>query len=265
MADGDGGERERRDPQVWRDALTASVAFFTRLDVGATSAAPLAQAVMGFAPAGALIGVAVGLAYLLGLAFGLPPLPAALAAVAIGVALTGGLHEDGLADCADALGARGGPEQKLAVMRDARNGSFANLALIFSVGLRASALATLDGGAALAACIGAHALSRAYLPSVMAQQPLARADGMAAAAGKPDEASARNALIVGLIVAMASGVLFSIAGSILAVLLGILIMAAASGLARRAFGGYTGDVLGATQQCGEVAILLAWALAIGGT
>jgi len=34
-------------------------------------------------------------------------------------------------------------------------------------------------------------------------------------------------------------------------------------LARRGFGGYTGDVLGAIQQCGEAAMLVGWAMAIG--
>ena len=55
--------------------------------------------------------------------------------------VTGGLHEDGLADTADGFGGGGDRAAKLAIMRDSRIGAFGVLALIFSVGLRAAALA----------------------------------------------------------------------------------------------------------------------------
>ena len=249
--------------KAWWDALDTCLGFFTRLSLRPAGGLPLAQATVAFAPVGALIGLAVGLSFMLLTGLGLPALAAALAAVCIGVALTGALHEDGLADCADALGSRDGTEQRLAIMRDSRIGSFAGLALIFSVGLRAAALASLGGFAALAACIAAHGLSRGYLPSVMAHQQLARPDGLAAAAGTPSEADARRALAIGLAVALVPAILVSPIGSIVAMALALAAMAGASALARRAFGGYTGDVLGAIQQCGEVAMLLGWAMMMG--
>lgn len=251
----------------WWRSFQAAWQFFSRVPLplpdSGRSAIPLGQAAIAFAPVGALLGLAIGLAFVLGKALGLPNLLAALAAVAIGIVLTGALHEDGLADCADALGGRGERARKLEIMREAHNGSYAGLALIFSVGLRAAALASLGNGAAIAACIGAHALSRGFLAGVMAHQPLARSDGLAAAAGAPGESAARSAIVIGLILVLAPGVFFSVGGALLATLLGLAAMAGATGLARRAFGGYTGDVLGAIQQCGETAMLVGWAMAIG--
>ena len=58
-----------------------------------------------------------------------------------GSLLTGALHEDGLADTADGFGGGRDREQKLAIMRDSRLGTFGVLALVLSVGLRAAALA----------------------------------------------------------------------------------------------------------------------------
>ena len=67
----------------------------------------------------------------------------ALLALAAGMALTGALHEDGLADVADGFGGGRDKMAKLAIMRDSRLGSYGVLALIFSVGLRWSALVAL--------------------------------------------------------------------------------------------------------------------------
>jgi len=250
----------------WRSFQTAWQ-FFSRVPLPAAysvhRASPLGQAAIGFAPAGALLGLAIGLSFVLAKALGLPALPAALAAVAIGIVLTGALHEDGLADCADALGGRGERARRLEIMREPHNGSYAGLALILSVGLRAAALASLGNGAAIAACIAAHALSRGFLAGVMAHQPLARSDGLAASAGAPSENAARSAVVIGLILALVPGVFISVGGAVVAILLGLGAMLGATGLARRGFGGYTGDVLGAIQQCGEAAMLVGWAMAIG--
>ena len=60
----------------------------------------LNRAIVYFPLAGLVIGIAVALVWL-GVAALLPAMPAAGIAIAAGVILTGGLHEDGLADCAD--------------------------------------------------------------------------------------------------------------------------------------------------------------------
>ena len=94
--------------------------------------------------------------------------------------VTGALHEDGLADTADGLF---GPmerseEQRLAIMRDPHLGSFAVIALCFSLGLRVAALSTQNLIPGAVMLIIAHTVSRALMTRFLTQ-PLARMDGLA--------------------------------------------------------------------------------------
>ncbi len=113
-----------------RDLRTAT-AFMTRLPVGAPEGGDLAAACWAFPVAGLLIGAIAGGLLAAAWTFGAPPLVAALLALAAMAALTGALHEDGLADTADGLGG-GSPERKLEIMRDSRVGAFGVLALVFA-------------------------------------------------------------------------------------------------------------------------------------
>ena len=92
-----------------------------------------------------------------------PALTAGWALAAL-VLLTGGFHEDGLADTADGFGGGRTRERKLEIMRDSRIGSYGALALVLSVGIRAAALATM-------ARIGASAAELGEAKAVMAVCP----------------------------------------------------------------------------------------------
>ncbi|WP_239988575.1 adenosylcobinamide-GDP ribazoletransferase [Paramagnetospirillum kuznetsovii] len=188
----------------------------------------------------------------------LPPLPAALLAILTLVLATGALHEDGLADLADGLGARGGIDKRLEVMRQSSIGAYGVLALLFSVGLRVGALAAIPGGWRMAgALMAASALSRAMIPAAMQIMPPVRPDGLGAAAGVPDATVAATAAGLGLAVA-ALGI--GLGGALAAAILAIVATLAVVMVARRVLGGFTGDVLGAVQQAAEIAILLAAAM-----
>jgi adenosylcobinamide-GDP ribazoletransferase len=210
-----------------------------------------------------VVGIAVGLlgagVYGLAQALHLPPLPAAVLAVATTLIVTGGLHEDGLADVADGFGGGATRERKLEIMRDSRIGTFGVCALILSFMLRVSALTNLgDPGLAATALVAAHAAGRAPIAAFMRLIPAARADGMSADAGRPSQGSAMAALLLGL-VALMIGLGF-VAGVVAAVLLagGFSFMA---WLCKRQIGGQTGDVLGALEQTGEIVVLLVAAAA----
>ena len=215
--------------------------------------APLVGLVVGLC-GGLVIWAAVG-------GFGLPPLAAALLAVGATVWVTGALHEDGLADVADGFGGAFERGRKLEIMRDSRIGAYGVLALILSVGLRAAALAALSGPeAATAVLIAAHSLSRGLLPLAMLGLVPARDEGLGADAGRPSPADALTGLALGLLLAvLAAGLavglwlaLAALAGGALAAL-----------IAQRQIGGYTGDVLGAVQQCAEIAVFLTAAAVLG--
>src|SRR5258708_18397454 len=126
-----------------------------------------------------VVGAAVGLlgAGVYGLAqlLHLPPLPAAALAVAATLAVTGGLHEDGLADVADGFGGGATRERKLEIMHDSRIGAFGVCALILSFILRVSALTNLgDPGLVTAVLVAAHAAGRAPIAAFMRLIPAAR-------------------------------------------------------------------------------------------
>ena len=139
-------------------------------------------------------------------------------------------------------------------MRDSRHGTFGVLAIVLSVLLRAAALAgigeAIHAGLAL---IAAHAASRAALPIAMRALAPARADGLGAAAGTPRAALAVAAFAIGALISLAA--LGPARGAIALGLAGAAVFAAGV-LAHRRIGGYTGDVLGAFQQIGEIVVLL---------
>jgi adenosylcobinamide-GDP ribazoletransferase len=215
----------------------------------------LAAAVYAFPIVGAVVGLLGGLAFGAASLLGLPPLPSALIGLAMIIVVTGALHEDGLADTADGLGAGANRERALEIMADSRIGSFGALALMTSLLARLIALAPLwEPHEVMAVMIAAAMTSRAMIPIVMLLQPSAKAGGLAAAAGAPEP------------LRVMLGVFIAIGGAIwllhLPVAMKAVVSAAmaslllASWLGRR-LGGCTGDTLGAVQQVAEVAFLFA--------
>src|SRR6266702_2896215 len=101
------------------------------------------------------------------------PIIAALFAVAASIAVTGALHEDGLADTADGFGGGWSVEKRLAIMKDSRIGAYGTLALIFGVALRVMALAEMPLWSAAAALIAAHTAARITPALVMNALPYA--------------------------------------------------------------------------------------------
>ncbi len=204
--------------------------------------------------AGLPVAGAGALAYGLADAAGLGGPIAGLLALAATIAITGALHEDGLADCADGLGVRGDRQARIAAMRDSRLGAFACIALVLSIGLRALALGTLAApGSVFLALIAAHCLARGILPSVMVLFDKASDTGLAAAIERPRAYDAALALALGL---LAACITLGLGGGLLALVAALMAAGAVVLLANRVLGGLTGDVLGAVQQLAEIAILL---------
>jgi adenosylcobinamide-GDP ribazoletransferase len=246
-----------RRPSRFLGGFASAIAFFTRVpvDTPAGGAWQLADSAWAFPLVGAGIGAAAAFAFLFAQLVGLGDWPAALLSVLSGLALTGALHEDGLADTADGFFGGRDREAKLAIMRDSRQGTFGVLAILLSVLLRAAALASIGDAIHVSlALIAAHAVSRAALPVVMWRMTPARTEGLGAAAGSPRRSSIIAAVAIGTVIGLAA--LGPMRGAIGVCLTGIIVLALV-GWARRQIGGHTGDVLGAFQQIGEIVILLA--------
>ncbi|MCT4332197.1 adenosylcobinamide-GDP ribazoletransferase [Paracoccus sp. YLB-12] len=233
----------------WHQFLLALV-FLTRLPLGNAlppRIMPLAQSAWAFPLVGAVVGAIASLPLLLP---GPPMLTAALS-VALSVWLTGALHEDALADLADAGGGKD-TESRLRIMRDSRIGSYGVMALILVSIVRVVSLTAL-GPAAL---IAAAASGRAASVLVMAALPPARSDGLGHAAGRPAWAGVAFACLTALVAVLCAG-----PGSVIALIAAILAIAAVIRQARIWLGGQSGDVLGSASILTETAILSAFAMA----
>lgn len=248
---------DRRRPAARADELRLALALLTRLPVGRIDPAPPLAATLWALPlAGAAAGAAAAAVFLLAAAV-LPAAMAATAAIGAGILVTGGLHEDGLADTADGFGGGATRARKLEIMRDSRIGSYGVLALVIVMGLRIQGLAAApDAGAGALALIALGAASRAPLVAAMAWLPPARADGLAAGAAAGGRAVAVAGPTGGLALLLLLLPAAHLPPLTPVVLLAALIAAAGvlAALARRQVGGQTGDILGAMQQAGEAAL-----------
>lgn len=233
----------------------AALVVLTRVPGGALMGADFARAPGWFAAIGLGVGAAQALA-LAGAGAVWGPVLGALAALALGVLLTGALHEDGLADVADALGARRTPARALEILKDSRIGAYGALALVLVLGAQAAALAGL-GAAGAWALVLAATLSRGAAAEALRRGPYLRAGGAASGMTgrwtRGDWAAQSLGLGAGTAVAGAA-----LGGG--AALAGVALGALAAGLtaawARARLGGVTGDVLGAVQQAGFTGVLL---------
>ncbi len=240
----------------WLFDSLAGLGLLTRLPVRID---PARAASRGSAAAWAwpLVGVVVGLigAGTGGLALGLgaaAPIAAALA-IAAQVAVTGALHEDGLADTADGFWGGWDKARRLAIMKDSHIGAYGVLALLLVTLIRWSALTSLfQADAVWAALIVSGVLSRAPMAAVMAALPNARGSGLSQAVGRPSRMVAAN----GAALAVALAVLLWGLGALGPVIAAALVTLGAISLARARIGGQTGDVLGATQQVAEATVLI---------
>ncbi len=236
--------------------IQIAVMTLTRLPVGQVSepVPEMASARWAYPLVGAGVGAIVGLTVILAGGLGLPAMVSAMLGLVAGLFVTGAIHEDGLADCAD--GFWGGREvsRKLEIMRDSRIGTYGTLALIASFGLRSAAIASLT--AVILPMIAVATLSRFSMVVALEKLPAARQDGLGALAAEGDSQLG----LASCLAAVAAVLLLIATGPGPALVIFIAMSAAAAGvasLAMRHVGGQTGDVLGAIQQTSEIAGLIA--------
>jgi len=156
----------------------SALAFLTVIPVAARDGSPgerLGRAV--FPAVGLLLGLVAWVALWAGSLLG-GPLFGAVAALATLALLTGGLHLDGFADCADGLLATGSRESRLEIMRDPRLGAFGVIALVLLLLADAALLQQMSVRLALPALIVAGAVSRLAMVAVLVALPYIRPEGL---------------------------------------------------------------------------------------
>ena len=250
--------------------------FFTRIPITGRlavwvgySPTMLRAASVYFPLVGSVVGVFSALVLWLALA-GLPPsalgaLMAAILATAASVWLTGGFHEDGLADTADALGGYVAAEKALEIMKDSRIGSYGSLTLILVLGLKIATLALLAQQSPLLAAVAllwAHTLSR--LSPLLLMFSLAHVGDLARSKSKPladaiSPVQLAAALIWPTLIGAAALWLIPTGAWVLAALSMLLSTWHLRAWFAARIGGFTGDTLGCTQQISELLAYLALA------
>jgi adenosylcobinamide-GDP ribazoletransferase len=241
--------------------LLLAIQFLTRLPVPVTcpwTPATSRWAVRCYPLVGLLLGAC--LAVTTSLLQGLLAEPLlALLLLSLWVALSGGLHLDGLMDVADALGSNAPLERRWSIMKDPQVGSFGILALVFLLAWKGMLLwALLDAGANSGLLVLVPALGRLAGVALLVEAPEARPKGLAWS-WKQHLGRADLWLSTLPLIPMA----FWISGGMqwLVVLLCSLLIFLLSyaALMIRAFKGVNGDIIGAAIEGGELWLLLiAW-------
>jgi adenosylcobinamide-GDP ribazoletransferase len=181
----------------------------------------------------------------------------ALLAIAAGVLITGGFHEDGLADTADGLGGGQTPARRLEIMKDSRVGTYGVLALGLVLAIKVAALAELPLATAALALVAAHGAGRTAAVAAMVLGRHVSDPTSAKYKPAPDGVRAHELLVAAILGLwpLAFLGLPGMVGAVLGAVLAILLAATA----RRLIGGHTGDVLGGIEQVCELGVLLGMA------
>lgn len=252
-----------RTPPILRGSRAAFI-FLTRIPVGGEDYRDddWRWATAWFPGVGAFLGLSLALLWLATASLG--PWPCAFIVMGASMLLTGGFHEDGLADTADAMGGAYDRERLLEILKDSRVGAFGAMALFVSLGLKASLLAKLDTMAP-AALIATECLSRVTPIWLMVGLPYVTNDAQSRSrqvtrAGLPQLLLATVIGLSMLGLGWWSGHLNTtmLAGIALAM---TLTPAICAWRFHTRAGGITGDFLGATQQLTQLALLIAFAAA----
>lgn len=230
--------------------LLGAVSFLTIVRVPGETVPP-GRAALFFPLVGAALGAA-GAAIYVGALRILPSSLAALLTVAFWAGISGVLHEDGLADVADAMRAGRTKETMLAILKDSRIGTFGAVAIVLSVIARWQAVQALSTPGVLEVFIAAQAVPRAAIVALAwVSRPVGTGLGLAFSSTMTTPI-ALLAIAQGIAAAFLLGVRPGVAIGLGA----YLVVRVARWYFYRRIGGVNGDCLGATEQILEIFILV---------
>jgi adenosylcobinamide-GDP ribazoletransferase len=233
--------------------------FLTRIPLHHKPEVALHRVARWFPLVGAVVGGLSGASYWLA-AQRMPTTPAAALALLVSVLVTGGFHQDGLADIFDGLVGGWTPEDRLRILKDSRHGTYGVLAIVLQVTLQISCISSLTPAMGCVAIITAHTLAR-VVPVLLMFTPAAPGQaGMGAAYSR--EIRTRDLAVAATIALCVLMPLLRLSVIALAAML-VVPNAVFYRFVRNKIGGIVGDALGAAEQISESAILLAFVIAAG--
>jgi adenosylcobinamide-GDP ribazoletransferase len=206
----------------------------------------------GYPAAGIAIGILLA-ALAAGAQWLFPPVVAAVVLVGASLALTGALHLDGLADCADAFYGHRERDAVLRILKDPRVGTMGAAAIGLALLARGTVFFSLPAPLLVLSLPVASLFSRSVVLVALRMLPYVRSESAIL--------TARDSKGTATAVLGAAAVLIAMA------LLPVPVAAAFAACALfwrvswKKIGGCTGDVLGATIEIGEIVFFLALAAA----
>ena len=232
--------------------IKVAFAFLTRIPIGHKPDISIQRSAVWFPFVGWVIGGVTGILYYF-LSQGIPAMPAAAITILFSTLVTGGFHQDGLADTFDGLVGGWTPEDRLRILKDSRHGTYGVLSIVMQSIIQVSLLASLDTRTGLLALLTAHTLGR-LVPIYFMLTPAAPShEGMGATYARAVKAShvALSTLLTIILLAPFIG-LHLVLVTVLVAIISIFFLF----YVRKKIGGVLGDVLGASEQIAESFILL---------
>jgi adenosylcobinamide-GDP ribazoletransferase len=242
--------------EAW-GGLRLAASFLTRLPVGEGVACDpdrLARSLSLFPAVGLLLGLLLALTDVALRAVFPVPVVAGLLLLLL-VAVTGGLHLDGLADTVDGLAGGRDREGALRIMKDSRVGALGAAALVLDLLLHWLCLWSLPAAVRAAGLVLMPAAGRWAQVALACTCRYARPGGGTGAAFV-ELAGRRELVLASLTLGAAAVALWGWRGAALLPPLAVALL-----LLRRLFlrrlGGVTGDLLGAATEVGQIVVLMA--------
>jgi len=232
-----------------------SLQFLTQLPIGMERASPrhIANSYYFYPVIGFLIGVgAVIVRHVLMMVF--PASFSITLVLAFLIWISGGLHEDGLADVADGMGGGWTRDERLRIMKDSRIGAFGASMLILALLAKYAALTSMNAARLDASIVTAQLLGRwAFLPMGYFKRYAREGLGSEFMKGLTARAVAVATALSG-----STAILLCRVRGTFALAMAIAIIIIASLYFRRRIGGITGDCFGAMFQFVEIATYAAF-------
>lgn len=239
------------------NALRLIFLFYSRIPVGRVeySDRAMSRAFRYFPSVGAVVGGLSAVSYWIFASYFTIEI-GVVAAIAVALMLTGGMHEDGFSDFCDAFGGYRSREDTLRIMKDSATGVYGVLGIVVLLLAKYSLLKALPMTVAPWVIVVTAVVAR-YAPIVvMRSMSYARKEGEQSKSTHLRETMSWWTVSIASAFVIASLLLLSWRFALGAIVLVSVVIGWIAYVSKKRIGGYTGDVLGALEQLCEIALLL---------
>lgn len=238
--------------------IKVAIAFLTRVKVKHSTQVSIPRSARWFPLVGLLVGLFLAVITLILHAL-LPNFSAVSLTLLVSVLVTGGFHQDGLADIFDGLVGGWNIEDRLRILKDSRHGTYGVLSIVMQVLVQVSLLSNLSAMQCAIALIVSHTTARVVPLYFMMAKAVPNYSGMGASASQ--EISFRDLLLPTFFTLLLDVLLLRWLTFLLVSTLAIVNIIFFRFVKNR-IGGILGDALGAAEQISESSVLFVVATSV---